>query len=109
MKADTITREELAHTDLSEVTTGERIGPVTPGEVLREEFMVPLGLTARGLARDLGVSADRITEIVAGLRAISAQTAILLGERLGTSAEFWMNLQAAHDLEQARREMGRAA
>jgi antitoxin HigA-1 len=80
----------------------ERIGPVTPGEVLREEFMVPLGLSGRALARELGVPSNRITEIVAGGRAISAETAILLGDRFGTSAEFWLNLQMARDLEQAK-------
>jgi addiction module HigA family antidote len=109
MADDPITRAALPHADLSDVTTGERIGPVTPGEILREEFMLPLRLSARALARDLGVPADRITEIVNGRRAISARTAVLLGERFGTSAEFWMNLQVAHDLEIARREMGRAA
>jgi addiction module HigA family antidote len=109
MDGDPITREALPNTDLSAVTTGERIGTVTPGEVLREEFLSPLGLSARALARDLGVPADRITQIVNGQRAVSARTAVLLGERFGTSAEFWMNLQVAHDLEQARREMGRAA
>ena len=71
--------------------------------------MLPLQLSARALARDMGVPADRITEIVNGRRAISARTAVLLGERFGTSAEFWMNLQVAHALEIARREMGRAA
>jgi antitoxin HigA-1 len=55
------------------------------------------------------VPSNRITEIVAGGRAISAETAILLGDRFGTSAEFWLNLQMAHDLEQARRQLGRAA
>lgn len=109
MADDLISRASLVQADLAGITTGERIGPVLPGEVLREEFLVPLGLSARALARDLGVPPDRITEIINGTRAISASTAILLGERFGTSAEFWMNLQAAHDLEQARREMGRAA
>ena len=109
MADNPIRRETLLQTDLSDVTTGERIGPVTPGEVLHEEFMVPLNLSARALARDLGVPPDRITEIVNGARAVSAQTAILLGERFGTSAEFWMNLQVTHDLERARQEMGRAA
>ncbi len=108
MAGDPIPRASLAQADLAEVTTGERIGPVLPGEVLREEFLVPLGLSARALARDLGVPPDRITEIINGTRAISASTAILLGDRFGTSAEFWMNLQAAHDLEEARRAMGRA-
>jgi addiction module HigA family antidote len=108
MTDDLISREDLPTLDLSDVTTGERIGPVTPGEVLREEFMVPLGLSARAVARDLDVPPDRITQIINGQRAISATTAVLLGERFGTSAEFWMNLQMAHDLEEARRVLGRA-
>ncbi len=102
-----IRREDLSRTDLSDVTTGGRIAPVTPGDVLREEFMLPLGLSARHLARDIGVPANRITGILHGVRAITAATAIRLGERFGTTAEFWMNLQVAHDLEVAR--MPRAA
>jgi addiction module HigA family antidote len=107
MKA--IPTEDVAGLDFSDVAGSERIGPVTPGEVLREEFMVRLGLSGRALARELGVPSNRITEIVAGGRAITAETAIMLGERFGTSAEFWMNLQVAHDREQARRHLGRAA
>lgn len=95
--------------DFSDVSTGERIGPVTPGDVLREEFMKPLGLSGRALARELGVPSNRVTEIVAGARSVSAETAILLGKRFGTSAEFWMNLQVMHDLEEARRHMATAA
>jgi addiction module HigA family antidote len=95
--------EELGGLDISDVATSETIGPVTPGEVLREEFLVPLGLSGRALARELGVPSNRITEIVVGARAVSAETAIMLGERFGTSAEFWLNLQVAHDLEEARR------
>jgi addiction module HigA family antidote len=105
----TICSDDVAAVDCSDVSGAERIGPVTPGEVLREEFMIPLGLSGRGLARELGVPSNRITEIVAGGRAVSAETAILLGERFGTSAAFWLNLQMAHDLEQARRQLGRAA
>ncbi len=104
-----IRAEDVAGLDFSDVGGGERIGPVTPGEVLREEFMVPLGLSGRALARELGVPSNRITEIVAGERAVTAETAILLGERFGTSAEFWLNLQMAHDLEEARRHRRRAA
>jgi addiction module HigA family antidote len=70
---------------------------------------VPLGLYGRALARAPGVPSNRVTDIVAGERAISAETAILLGERFGTSAEFWLNLQIAHDLERARRQRRRAA
>jgi antitoxin HigA-1 len=101
--------EDAAGMDFSDVAGSKRIGPVTPGDVLREEFMIPLGLSGRALARELGVPSNRITEIVAGERAVTAETAILLGERFGTSAEFWLNLQTAHDLEGARRRRARAA
>ena len=105
----TITRADAERMDFSDVSDGERLAPVTPGDVLREEFMVPLGLSARALARDMGVPANRITEILNGERAITAETAILLEQRFGSSAKFWMNLQASHDLEVARETMGRAA
>jgi addiction module HigA family antidote len=82
--------EDVAGTDFSDVAGTERIGPVTPGDVLREEFMVPLGLSARALARELGVPSNRITAILAGDCGITAETAILLGGRFGTSAEFWL-------------------
>ena len=91
------------------VASTERIGAVTPGDVLREEFMVPLGLSARALARELGVPSNRITSILTGDRGVTAETAILLGERFGTSAEFWLNLQVMHELEEAGRRMRRAA
>ncbi|HXT79365.1 MAG TPA: HigA family addiction module antitoxin [Acetobacteraceae bacterium] len=105
----TIRIEDVAGMDFSDVATPRRIGPVTPGDVLHEDFMVPLGLSARALARDLGVPSNRITAILAGDRRVTAETAILLGERFGTSAEFWLNLQTAHDLEEARRHRHRAA
>ena len=97
-----ISRKALAQLDLSNEVTGDVIPPVTPGDVLRAEFLQPMGLSARALARDIGVPANRITEILNGTRAITAPTALLLARRFGTSAEFWMNLQTAHDLEQAR-------
>ncbi len=105
----TIRTEDIAGLDFSDVAGTEQVGPVTPGDVLREEFMVPLGLSGRALARELGVPSNRITEIVAGERSVTAETAIMLGERFGTSAEFWLNLQMAHDLELARRHRRRAA
>jgi|SRR5579863_829828 len=104
-----IRTEEIAGLDFSDVAGAQRIGPVTAGEVLREEFMAPLGFSGRAHARQLRVPANRITEIVAGEQAITAETAMLLGERFGTSAEFWLNLQTAHDLETARRRMHCAA
>ena len=94
-----IRAEDVPGLNLSDIACAERIGSVVPGEVLREEFMAPLGLSGRALARELGVPSNRITEIVAGERAITAETAILLAERFGTTAEFWLNLQTAHDLE----------
>jgi addiction module HigA family antidote len=97
-----IRTEDVVGLDVSDVAGTERIGRVTPGEVLREEFMVLLGLSGRALARELGVPSNRITEIVAGGRAVTAETAIMLGERFGMSAEFWLNLQMMHDLEEAR-------
>jgi antitoxin HigA-1 len=104
-----ISRNGLATLDLSEVESGGSLPSVAPGEVLREEFMTPLGLSARALARDMAVPANRITAILRGTRAITAETALLLGRRFGTSAEFWMNLQVMHDLEVARRAFGLAA
>jgi addiction module HigA family antidote len=101
--------EDVTGMDFSDVAGTRRIGAVTPGEVLREDFMVPLGLSARALARELGVPSNRITAILAGDRGVTAETAILLGERFGTSAEFWLNLQMMHELEGARRHMRRAA
>jgi addiction module HigA family antidote len=105
MMVKKINREALlaGQVDLSGIVTGEELPPVTPGEILREEFMLPLNLSARALARDIGVPANRITEIINGERAITADTALRLGHRLNMSAEFWMNLQVAHDLEMARR------
>jgi addiction module HigA family antidote len=94
---------------VSDVSSGEAIGLVTPGDILREEFLEPLGLSARALARDLDVPANLITRILRGETRITARTAILLSRRFGNSAEFWMNLQSAHDLEATRAEMTHAA
>ena len=104
-----IRTEDLAGMDFSDIAGPERIGPVIPGDVLRGDFMAPLGLSARALARELGVPSNRITAILSGTRRVTAETAILLGERFGTSAEFWMNLQTMHDLEAARHHRRRAA
>lgn len=79
---------------------------IHPGEILREEFLRPLGLSQNRLARETGVSPRRINEIVLEKRAISADTALRLARYFGTSAKFWMGLQADYDLELARREIG---
>ncbi|GJD93934.1 HigA family addiction module antitoxin [Methylobacterium iners] len=72
-----------------------------PGEVLKEEFLVPLGLSATKLAEEIGVPPNRLTEIIRQRRDMSADTAIRLGRRFGTTAQFWLNLQNARDLSQA--------
>ncbi|HUZ47993.1 MAG TPA: HigA family addiction module antitoxin [Terriglobia bacterium] len=79
-----------------------KLKPVHPGEVLREEFMEPLGLSMNRLALDLRVPVTRIAEIVHERRAITPGTALRLGRLLGTTAEFWLNLQTRYDLEIAR-------
>ncbi len=73
--------------------------PVHPGESLAEDFLGPMGITQYQLAKALGVPLPRINAIVHGKRAITADTALRLGRFFGTSAEFWMNLQAHYDLE----------
>jgi len=75
--------------------------PIHPGEILREEYMLPLGLSANALARALGVTAARINDIVRGRRAITADTALRLARYFGTDARSWMNLQSIHDLRVA--------
>lgn len=72
-----------------------------PGAYLKVEFLDPLGLSATSLAGEIGVPANRLTEMVAGRRNMTADTALRLAERLGTSPEFWMNLQSMHDLSKA--------
>jgi addiction module HigA family antidote len=75
----------------------------TPGEILNEEFLAPLGITQYRLAKDIGISARRINEIVLGKRAITPDTALRLGKYFGISAQFWLNLQTRFDLQTAER------
>jgi antitoxin HigA-1 len=72
---------------------------ITPGEVLEEDFLKPLGVSQYRLAKDISVPPRRINEIVKGERAISADTALRLGRYFNMSAQFWLNLQSHHDLE----------
>ena len=78
------------------------IAPVHPGEILKEEFMVPLGLSANGLARAVRVPPNRISAIVNGERGLTADTALRLSRAFGTTAEFWLNLQKQYELDCAR-------
>ena len=86
--------------------TNNKLPPVHPGEVLLEEFLKPLGISQYRLAKDISVPAPRINEIVHGQRAVSADTALRLARHLGTSDQFWMNLQARYDLEVQQDRLG---
>jgi len=101
----TIKREDLDRRiiDFAEVTTGRRLPPVHPGEILRDEFLTPMGISVYELANALHVPRSRANDIVLGRRAITTDTAIRLARYFGTSAEFWINLQARHDLDVADR------
>jgi len=115
----TITEESASMTILREDVEAGRVdldgfaergalpmGPVHPGEILREEFMAPAGLSARALARSLGVPPNRVTMIINGERAVSAETALRLARFFGSTAGFWLRLQAAHDEAVARATWG---
>ncbi|MCX6461963.1 MAG: HigA family addiction module antitoxin [Actinobacteria bacterium] len=81
------------------------LDPVTPGELLWEEFMVPMGLSRYRLAKEIGVPAQRIGDIVSGKRAITADTDLRLCRFLGLSDGYWLRAQVAHDTEVAQRSM----
>src|SRR5437773_10532279 len=80
---------------------------ITPGEILNEEFLKPMGITQYRLAKDIGVPPRRINEIVNGQRAITADTALRLGRYFGMSPQFWLNLQTHYDLEREAQRLGR--
>ena len=92
-------------TTTKEVTTPNRV-TTHPGEVLSEEFLRPLSMSVNALAMSLRVPATRIGAIVKGERSVTADTALRLARFFGTTAEFWMNMQAMHDLTRARAELG---
>jgi addiction module HigA family antidote len=85
--------------------TGKLLPPIHPGEVLREDFMKPLGLSMNKLALELHVPVTRIAEIVHERRGITPDTALRLARYFNTSPRFWLNLQAAYDLEVAQDEL----
>lgn len=82
------------------------LDPIHPGEILLEDFMKPLGISINKLARDIAVPPGRISTIVNGKRAITADTALRLGKYLGVSSELWLGLQVDFDLRTARRTVG---
>ena len=105
-----IKREDLeaGRVDLSDVIdpAALSLSPVSPGEVLRAEFLEPLQMSASALARAIAVPRNRLTGIINGKRAVTADTALRLSIYFGTSPEFWLSLQAAYDLKRTRRAIG---
>ena len=84
---------------------GTEFAPVTPGEMLKEEFLTEYGLSQSQLAKAIGISPNRIAEIISNRRRISADTALRLSLYFGNSPEFWMNIQTHYDLKVARRNL----
>lgn len=82
------------------------LDPITPGEILREDFMEPLGISINQLSRDLSVPPNRISEIVNGKRSITADTALRLERYFNVEAQFWLNLQNEYDLRIIKRRIG---
>ncbi len=97
--------------DLTEAAENEpaaRLPLVTPGEILLEEFLIPLDISQNKLARDLDIPPSRVADIIHGRRGITADTAVRLSTYFGTSAELWLNLQTAYDLKIVLRSEGEA-
>lgn len=86
----------------------KKLPPIHPGEVLREDFMTPFGLSSNALANALGVTAARVNDIVRGRRGITADTALRLGRYFGTDAQSWLNLQQRYEFERAQDAIGDA-
>ena len=85
----------------------KKLKPMHPGEVLREEFLLPLGMSAGALARTCGLPRTRIERIASEQTGITADTALRLAKALGTTAQLWLNLQTDYDLQVARRQIGK--
>ncbi|WP_321394685.1 HigA family addiction module antitoxin [Emcibacter sp.] len=85
----------------------KKIEPIHPGEILQQEFLTPMGLSAYALAKATGMTQTRLSEILKGRRAVTADTALRLARAFNMSADFWMNLQMHYDLEVARDEVGK--
>ena len=101
----TIKREELdrREVDFSDVASGRQLQPVHPGEILRDEFLTPMGISVYRLAHAIKVSRPRLNDIVLGRRGVSTDTALRLGRYFGMTPEFWINLQTRYDLDIAER------
>jgi addiction module HigA family antidote len=102
-----IRMEDMAGMDFSDVADAAagKLAPTHPGKILREDFLLPLGITQYRLAKEIGVSQRRIGEIVQGTRGITVDTALRLAAFFGTDAQSWINLQTRYDTELARESM----
>jgi addiction module HigA family antidote len=94
-------------TTKEDATTAKRLKPMHPGEVLREEFLVPLGMSAGALAKTCGLPRTRIERIAGEQTGITADTALRLAKALGTTAQLWLNLQTDYDVQIAKRDLGK--
>jgi addiction module HigA family antidote len=92
--------------DHQEMQMKKKMPPIHPGEILAEEFLAPLGITQYRLAKDISVPARRINEIVHGQRSVTADTALRFGRYFNMSPQFWLNLQAHYDLDEAEDRIG---
>jgi len=103
-----VLRRNLDEIDVSDIVDASvrRLAPTPPGVLLRQEWLEPLGITAYRLAKDIAVPPNRVTGILAGERAITADTALRLARFFGTDAQSWMNLQVNYDLDVERRRGG---
>ena len=101
----TVKQEELdrREVDFSDVASGRQLQPVHPGEILRDEFLTPMGISVYRLAHAIKVSRPRLNDIVLGRRGVSTDTALRLGRYFGMTPEFWINLQTRYDLDIAER------
>jgi len=104
-----IKREDLdaGRVDFADVTTGKRLALIHPGEILRDDFLQPMKISVYTLAQAIKVPRSRVNDIVLGRRGITADTAFRLARYFGTTPDFWINLQARHELDAADRKIRR--
>ncbi len=105
----TTRREDIDNrrVEFSDVASERRLPPVHPGEILRNDFLTPMRISVYELANAIKAPRSRVNDVVLGRRSITIDTAMRLGRYFGTSAEFWLNLQARHDLDVADRTVRR--
>jgi antitoxin HigA-1 len=104
-----VKREDLdeGRVDFADVSSGKRLPLIHPGEILRDDFLRPMKISVYTLAQAIKVPRSRVNEIVLGRRGVTADTAFRLARYLGTTPDFWINLQARHDLDLADRKLRR--